>query len=120
MDLTLSRILELSKNYYQSDADFEKALGVKPKTIFNWKRETSKTYYQMLPLICRLLKASSDYLLGINTNLDKKAQPELTNDKQALIDFYDKLSELNKGKVLGYVERMVEEEREKTAVQKGA
>lgn len=65
MDSTLSKILELSKNKYPSDADFEKALNVKPKTIFNWKRETSKTYYQMLPLICSLLSVSSDYLLGI-------------------------------------------------------
>lgn len=65
MDTTLSKILELSSQRYKSDADFEKDLNVKPKTIFNWKRGTSKTYYQMLPLICSLLSVSSDYLLGL-------------------------------------------------------
>ena len=99
MDSTLSRILELSNNKYQSDADFEKALSVKPKTIFNWKRGTSKTYYQMLPLICSLLSVSSDYLLGI-----EKIDNMYTDiSKDSLIDLIENMTPESRKKLEDFV-----------------
>lgn len=61
---TLKRILDKSKSKFSSYAEFEKALGIKPKTVDSWKRGKSKTYYKMMPKISKVLECSPEYLLG--------------------------------------------------------
>lgn len=60
---TLQRITELIGKHYPSDASFEDALGVKRKTIDNWKRGRSSSYMKKLVEIAKLLQTTSAYLL---------------------------------------------------------
>lgn len=106
---TLKRILDLSKSRFNKDTEFEKALNLKPKTVDSWKRGNSKTYYQMLPLICSLLSVSSDYLLGLDTEPNRNSP--LSEDIQELIDMYSSLPERKQGEVKGFIKGLTETNR---------
>lgn len=47
-----------------NDKEFELSLGLKPKTINNWKRGMSSSYMNMLPQLADYFNVSVDYLLG--------------------------------------------------------
>ena len=96
---TLRRILYLSKTEFNKDTEFEKALKLKPKTVDSWKRGNSKGYYQILPSICLLLEVSADYLLGLDDVPNRNTT--LSEDKQRLLEMYDKLTDMEKGEILG-------------------
>ncbi len=63
----LDRILELAYLKFKGDADFEAALGVPAKTVGNWKRGSSSSFYKMLPQICDLLGTTPNHLLDYST-----------------------------------------------------
>jgi len=62
----LDVILALIKERHGSDAEFEKAFGLKEKTIDSWKRKNSQAYYKKLPDLCKYFNVSSDFLLGLS------------------------------------------------------
>ena len=43
------RILSLIDSEFESDAAFERALGLPEKTVNNWRRGRSASYMKMLP-----------------------------------------------------------------------
>lgn len=69
---------------------FEKALGLPPKTVSNWRRGASHTYLAMLPQISRLLSTSTDWLLG---NAEK-AEEEWAREAECLHALFVKAKKL--------------------------
>ena len=57
---TLKRILELIKNNFPSSAEFEKTTNLTPKTVSDWKRGKSKSYYGMIPQLSELFNVSTE------------------------------------------------------------
>jgi len=66
---TLQKILDLIQKHHQSDAEFEKENGLKPKTVDSWKRGNSKGYLKILPQLSHKYNVSTDYLLGNESNI---------------------------------------------------
>lgn len=64
MDKVLSRILDLMNQKYPSEAAFELALGIKPKSIYTWKTNRSKWYKDNIETIAKYLDVSPAYLMG--------------------------------------------------------
>jgi|GEM_PF-4735397 len=62
----LERLLNLIKAKYKSDAEFERDIGLKEKTVDSWRRNKSESYYKKMSEISNLFKVSSDYLLGLS------------------------------------------------------
>ena len=92
----IDRLLKLIKDTYESDADFERALELKEKTVDSWKRSNSKAYYKMLPVLCRHFSVSADYLLEL-TDLPQphliqaNTEEPLSEELQGLISDYQQL-----------------------------
>jgi len=62
------RLFKLIRGKYETDVEFEKALGLKEKTVDTWKRGKSSAYLKMLPELCEHFQVSADYLLGRSDN----------------------------------------------------
>lgn len=119
---TKERILNLIKNNFESDAEFERKLNLKPKTVDSWRRDNSKAYLKILPDLSTCFNVSTDYLLG-NTNdpnpPNKKTPDENPSDElkyeDLIISFYHgkdtKVSEKSKEKILDYVRLVLEDEK---------
>ena len=74
---TANIIINLIEEKYESDAVFERALGVPPKTVNNWKRGTSASFYKMLPEIAHALDVTPNYLLGFEERVLESEETEL-------------------------------------------
>lgn len=80
---TIDRILEQAKSKYSSNADLERALGLKSKTINNWLRGKSKTYFKLLPQIAEKLGVDVISLLGDDVKENYVSLPFVINGNQA-------------------------------------
>lgn len=58
------RIFSLIDAVYGSDAAFERAANLPPKTVNNWRRGRSSSYMKLLPEIATLLGIEASELLG--------------------------------------------------------
>lgn len=85
---TADLIINLIEERYRSDADFERKMNLKPKTVNNWKRGISESYYKMLPEISIALDVTPNYLLGFDGG-------EISLEETELISSYRRLSELS-------------------------
>lgn len=61
---TIERILKQAATKNYSNTELEKALELTPKTINNWIRGKSKTYFKLLPQIAQVLEVKTDSLIG--------------------------------------------------------
>ncbi len=57
-------IFSLIDMHFGSDAAFERAANLPPKTVNNWRRGRSSSYMKMLPELAGYLQASVRDLLG--------------------------------------------------------
>ena len=64
----LERILCLIDKQCNSDAEFERNLDLKAKTVDSWRRKKSESFYKMLLQISDFFNVSTDYLLGKTDN----------------------------------------------------
>jgi transcriptional regulator with XRE-family HTH domain len=71
-------------------AAFERALGVPPKTVSNWRRGVSHSYLSMLPQIAHLLSTTTDDLLG---NVEK-GEEEWAREAECLHALFVKAKKL--------------------------
>ena len=102
--LMVDRISDLAKKKGISIAALEKAIGLSNGIIGKWKKQSPS---------CDKLKLVADYL---NTTLDylvygkKISSPvtELSTDEQELLTYYNKLQDINKGKVIGTAKTLAE------------
>ena len=64
-----ARILELIESEFESDAAFERAMGLGDKTVNNWRRARSSSFMKILPRLAETFKARYGYDLKISSIL---------------------------------------------------
>ena len=81
------RILSLIDSEFESDAAFERRLGLKEKTINNWRRGRSASYMKMLPRLSEEFSVNVGELLNMPLRKDTS---ELSEDELSLLHLYRK------------------------------
>lgn len=79
------RILSLIGSEFDSDAAFERALGLSEKTVNNWRRGRSSSYMKMLPRLSEEFKVNVGELLDMPLRSDTS---ELSEDELQLLHLY--------------------------------
>lgn len=80
-------IIKLINDHYPSEAAFERDLGLNPKTVYEWGREQSESYYKMLPELSQKFNVSTDYLLGLTddpASLNQRNKPSIAETSTAI------------------------------------
>lgn len=81
------RILSLIDSEFESDAAFERALGLSEKTVSNWRRGRSSSYMKMLPRLSEEFRVNVGELLDMPLRSDTS---ELSEDELHLLHLYRK------------------------------
>ena len=81
------RILSLIDSEFESDAAFERALGLAEKTVNNWRRGRSSSYMRMLPVLSEEFRVNVGELLDMPLRSDTS---ELSEDELHLLHLYRK------------------------------
>ena len=82
-----ARILSLIDSEFESDAAFERALGLSEKTVNNWRRGRSSSYMKMLPRLSEEFRVTVGELLDIPLRSDTS---ELSEDELHILHLYRK------------------------------
>lgn len=86
-------VFALIDRKFGSDAGFERAANLPPKTVNNWRRGRSSSFMKMLPELAELFGVSLSDLLGDESEARRFS---LTEDEQEFLALYreaDALSE---------------------------
>lgn len=78
-------------------------LGLKKTAFTDWKSGKSNSYRKYLVEIADYFKVSLDYLV-----YGKEDASKISDDVKELLDYYNKLSDIDKGKLLGKAETLAE------------
>ncbi|MBE6645509.1 MAG: hypothetical protein E7612_09090 [Ruminococcaceae bacterium] len=81
------KILSLIDSEFESDAAFERALGLSEKTVNNWRRGRSASYMKMLPRLSEEFRVTVGELLDIPLRNDTS---ELSEDELHILHLYRK------------------------------
>lgn len=81
------RILSLIDSEFESDAAFERALGLPEKTVNNWRRGRSSSFMKMLPRLSEEFRVNVGELLDIPLRSDTS---ELSEEELHLLHLYRK------------------------------
>ena len=84
---TRDKILLLIENEFESDAAFERELGLQSKTVNNWRRGRSSSYMRMLPKLAEAFEVSVGELLDMPITGDTA---DLSEDEVELLTLYRK------------------------------
>ena len=76
-----------------------KKLDINTNSFVNWENRGTLPSAEVIIKLANYFEVSSDYLLGLDTELNRKTQ--ISEDKQRLLEMYDKLSDMEKGEILG-------------------
>ena len=79
------RVLSLIDAEFESDAAFERAMGLADKTVNNWRRGLSSSYMKMLPSLSERFRVNVGELLDIPVRKDTS---ELSEDELHLLHLY--------------------------------
>ncbi len=79
------RVLSLIDSEFASDAAFERALGLKDKTVNNWRRGRSSSFMKMLPVLAERFSVNIGELLDMPLRRDTS---ELSEDELHLLHLY--------------------------------
>ena len=82
-----AKILALIESEYESDAAFEREMGLAQKTVNNWRREKSSSFMKMLPKLAEGFEVSVGELLDVPISHDCS---ELSEDEISLLSLYRK------------------------------
>ncbi len=80
------RIFSLIDAVYGSDAAFERAANLPPKTVNNWRRGRSSSYMKLLPEIAMLFGIATGELLGNPTSGEESSR--LTSEEEELLTMF--------------------------------
>jgi len=80
-----TRVLSLIEAEYDSDAAFERALGLAEKTVNNWRRERSSSFMKMLPTLSDTFGVNIGELLDMPLRGDSS---ELSDEEMQLLHLY--------------------------------
>ena len=86
-DKIRERVLALIESEFESDAAFERALGLSEKTVNNWRRGRSASYMKMLPRLSEEFRVTVGELLDIPLRNDTS---ELSEDELHILHLYRK------------------------------
>ncbi len=81
------KLLLLIESEYESDAAFERALELPPKTVNNWRRGRSASFMKMLPMLSECFKVNIGELMGVPLRKDSS---ELSDEELHLLRLYRK------------------------------
>ena len=95
----LEKILDLISKNYASDAAFEVAANLPPKTVYDWKRGKSKGYLKILPKLSELFGVPVAHFYGEAINTDIKNKPVATEDDE-LQEYLEYLKNREDGRIL--------------------
>lgn len=84
---TRERVIALVESEFESDAAFERDLGLPAKTVNNWRRGRSASFMKMLPRLAESFDVGVGELLDIPIRKDTS---ELSEDEIALLTLYRK------------------------------
>ena len=82
---TKERVLSLIESEFESDAAFERAMGLAEKTVNNWRRDRSASYMKMLPQLSEKFGVNITELLDMPLVGDTS---ELSEDELGLLRAY--------------------------------
>lgn len=82
---TKERVLSLIESEFESDAAFERAIGLAEKTVNNWRRDRSASYMKMLPELSEKFGVNITELLDIPLRKDTS---ELSEEELHLLLLY--------------------------------
>ena len=88
-----ARVLSLVDSEYESDAAFERDMGLKDKTVSNWRRGKSASFMKMLPALSDKFGINVGELLDIPLTAESSA---LSPEELELIALYRKTHVLPK------------------------
>ena len=88
---TAERIISLIESEFDSDASFEREVGLMPKTVNNWRRGRSKSFMKMLPKLAETFEVSVTELLDVPL---RGTGQDLSDDEIELLTLYRKCSGL--------------------------
>ena len=87
------RVLSLIDSEFESDAAFEREMGLPEKTVNNWRRGRSSSYMRILPGLSELFGVNIGELLDMPIRLDSS---ELSEEELELLTLYRKSHALPK------------------------
>ena len=79
------RRLELIESEYESDAAFERAIGLSDKTVNNWRRRRSASFMKMLPRLGEAFDVSLSEIMGVQLS---KENSDLSDDEMHILRLY--------------------------------
>ena len=82
-----ARILTLIESEFESDAAFERAVGIPNKTVNNWRRGRSASFMRMLPELSARFKVNVGELMDMPLRHDTS---ELSDDELKILKLYRK------------------------------
>lgn len=80
-----ARVLSLIESEFESDAAFERALGLSDKTVNNWRRARSSSFTKMLPKLAEAFKVNIGELMDMPLRRDTS---ELSDEELQLLRLY--------------------------------
>lgn len=79
------KLIGLIESEYESDAAFERALGLAPKTVNNWRRGRSSSFMRILPSLAENFSVSISELMDMPVGKDSG---ELSEEEMRLLALY--------------------------------
>lgn len=89
-----ARILALIESEFESDAAFERAMGLADKTVNNWRRARSSSFMKMLPKLSEEFKVNIGELMDMPLRRDTS---ELSEEELNLLKLYRKSRSMPEG-----------------------
>ena len=80
-----SRIITLIESEFESDAAFERALGLPDKTVNNWRRARSASFMKILPKLSDAFRVNISELMDMPLRRDTS---ELSEEELHLLKLY--------------------------------
>lgn len=104
------RIFYLIEKKKLKTSDMCKKIGVSTSTTTNWKQRNTDPPSRFIIPICEFLDVDVNYLLTGKTMSQNGI--EINREDIELLDLFHRLPTYEQGKVVGYIERMIDESAE--------
>lgn len=112
MDKTLERIIKLIEKDYTSYFAFENDFGIRNKTVDNWKRGRSKSYYKIIRELADFFDVTPNYLLD-PTSTERVLPPTDEEIKFALFNGSEGVTDEMYEEVKAFAEFVKKREQQK-------
>jgi hypothetical protein len=87
IEIIRERVISLIESEYESDASFERAVGLPEKTVNNWRRGRSASFMKMMPTLASCFSVNVGELLDMPLTRDTS---ELSDEELKLLRLYRK------------------------------